>query len=227
MRAIIFDFDGVIVDSEPLIMELTRRMAQLEGWSLTAEEYYRDYLALDDRGIVEHLFESHGLAVDSGRRDKLMRWKEEAYRQAIQDGLPPIAGAPEFVRRSASRYPLAIASGSLRSEVEYLLGKLVLRRYFAALSTADDCEHSKPHPCAYLTALQKLQDLEVFAGNHLEASECLAVEDAPAGVDAAHAAGMKCLALTRSRPAAELARADWIVDDFSRDPLKEITEAFS
>lgn len=226
MRALIFDFDGVIVDSEPLIMELTQHMARLEGWNLTAEEYYRDYLALDDRGIVEHLYKSHGLAVDTRRRDEMILWKEVTYRKAIEAGLPPIAGAAEFVRQSALRYPLAIASGSLRSEVEHLLVKLGLRGQFAALSTADDCERSKPHPCAYLTALQRLEVLPVFNGNKLKASECLTIEDAPAGVDAAHAAGMKCLALAHSRPPAELGHADWMFENFSQVNLDSIAAGF-
>ncbi|HEV2416237.1 MAG TPA: HAD family phosphatase [Terriglobia bacterium] len=226
LRALIFDFDGVIVDSEPLIMALTQRMAKLEGWNLTAEEYYRDYLALDDRGIVEHLYKTHEQSVDTRRRNELTRWKEEAYREAIRDGLPPVPGAPEFVRQCAARYPLAIASGSLRSEVEHLLARLNLRDAFVALSTADDCEHSKPHPCSYLTALRGLQTLEVFSKGNLRASECLALEDAPAGVDAAHAAGMRCLAITHSRSAAELQSADWVLEGFDQIRLDQIAAAF-
>lgn len=210
LRAIIFDFDGVIVDSEPLIMALTQQMAALEGWTLTEEEYYRDYLALDDRGIVEHLYRTHGSAVDPVRRDELVRWKAKVYLQAVCDGLPPLPGAVEFVRQAARRFPLAIASGSLRNEVEHLLGKLQLREAFAALSTADDCERSKPDPCAYLTAMLRLNRLESFAGQPLRPSECLAIEDAPAGIEAAHAAGMKCVAVAYSRPANELKRADWV-----------------
>src|SRR5579875_3010338 len=97
LRAILFDFDGVIVDSEPLIMRLTQQMAAREGWIVTAEEYYRDYLALDDRGIVEHLFQSHGQPVNAARRDELVRWKAQAYQEAIGDGLPAMPGAIEFV----------------------------------------------------------------------------------------------------------------------------------
>jgi len=115
LRAIIFDFDGVIVNSEPLILELTQQMAAQEGWDLSAEEYYRDYLALDDRGIVERLFSSHGRQLEPRRRDELLQWKSAAYRKAIHNGLPAMPGAVEFVQgcRRAG-YPLAIASGSLR-----------------------------------------------------------------------------------------------------------------
>lgn len=226
LRAIIFDFDGVIVDSEPLIMELTQQMAAREGWTVSAEEYYRDYLALDDRGIVEHLYRTHGRAVDLARRDELVHWKAEAYFAAIRNGLKPVPGAPEFVQLAATRYPLAIASGSLRQEVEYLLGKLRLREEFAVLSTASDCEHSKPHPCSYLTALRGLQQLKCFKEEPLQANECLAVEDAPAGVEAAHAAHMKSMALAHSRPAADLRHAEWVFSTFAAVELKEIEEGF-
>lgn len=224
LRAVIFDFDGVIVDSEPLIMELTRRMAAIEGWTLSSEEYYRDYLALDDRGIVERLFLAHERPLDEDRRDKLIRWKEEAYARAIQGGLPEIPGATTFVRQCAARYPLAIASGSLRSEVERLLAAMELRSQFAALATADDCEHSKPHPCSYMTALLRLRN--IGACMDLKAEECLAIEDAPAGIDAAHAAGMKCMALAHSRIAAELRHAEWVFESFGETALGEIEAAF-
>ena len=98
LRAIIFDFDGIIVNSEPLIVKLTQQMAGLEGWTITEEEYYRDYLALDDRGIVEHLFRSQGRSVDRARRDELIEWKTRAYWEAIRDGLPSFPDAIEFVR---------------------------------------------------------------------------------------------------------------------------------
>lgn len=224
LRAVIFDFDGVIVDSEPLIMALTQGMAEQQGWTLSVEEYYRDYLALDDRGIVEHLYRSHGQSAGSARSAELIHWKEEAYLQAMGNGLPPVPGAPEFVRRCAMNYPLAIASGSLRREVEYLLEKLDLLGAFGALSTADDCKLSKPHPCSYLTALNRLRGLDIFRRDSLKASECLAVEDAPAGVHAAHAAGMKCMALARSRPASELRHAEWVFENFAAVDLHKIAE---
>lgn len=227
LRALIFDFDGILVNSEPLIFKLTQEMAAMEGWTITEEDYFRNYLALDDRGIVERLYRSHGRAVNRQRRDELIAWKCRAYAEAIRDGLPALPGAVEFVRQAAARYPLAIASGSLRSEIEHLLGKLGLREAFPVLVTADDCEKSKPEPEVFLKALAGLNRLPTFQKEPLKASECLAIEDAPAGVRAAHAAGMKCLALTHSRPAEDLAHADWLVGEFAEVNLEEIRAAFS
>jgi len=226
LRAIIFDFDGVIVDSEPIILGLTQQMAAQQGWTITAEEYYRDYLALDDRGIVEHLYRTHGRPVDAARRDELVAWKARAYEKIIRDGLPSEPGAVEFVGRVAERFPLAIASGSLRGEIEHLLSKLGLREKFQALAAAEDTAQSKPHPEVYLQALDRLRQIDAFHRQALAASECLAIEDAPLGVRAAQAAGVRCLALTHSRPAEELRHADWVRSGFSHVDIETIAAAF-
>ncbi len=227
LRAIIFDFDGILVDSEPIIMKLTQAIAAREGWTLSEQEYYRDYLALDDRALVEHLYRTHGRSVSAAQRDELLAWKARAYGEIILEGLPPIPGAAEFALRAAQRFPLAIASGSLRAEIDHLLRKLGLREKFAVLATADDCERSKPDPEIYLQALSRLQDLPQLNKPPLEAGECLAIEDAPLGVVAAQAAGMKCLALAHSRPQAELQHAEWVAREFADVDLEIIRSAFA
>ena len=226
LRAIIFDFDGIIVDSEPLIFKLTQEMAALEGWSVSEEEYYRDYLALDDRGIVEHLYSSHGRTVDTARRDELVAWKGQHYEAIIRDGLPPMPGVVGFVTEMARHYPLAIASGSLRAEIHHLLTKMDLRDKFSVLATADDCQRSKPDPEVYLTALMGLRALPDFRDESLQSEDCLAIEDAPMGVVAAQAAGFKCLALTHSRSTAELQYADLVVSGFANIDMRDIQALF-
>ena len=227
LRAVIFDFDGIIVNSEPLIFRLTQEMAGLEGWAVTEEEYYHDYLALDDRGIIEHLYTSHGRHVDVARRDELVAWKSRRYQEIIRDGLPPMPGMVEFVNNVASHYPLAIASGSLYMEIHHLLTKLGLREKFSVVATADDCQRCKPDPEVYLLALSRLRALPQFRDQPLRAEECLAIEDAPLGVVAAHAAGFKCLALAHSRPLAELQQADLVASKFADVTLLEIRGLFN
>lgn len=226
LRAVIFDFDGIIVDSEPLILKITQEMAAREGWTVSEEEYYRDYLALDDRGIVELLYSRHGRPVDAAQRDEIVRWKMVRYADMIRDGLPPIDGVVGFIAELARCYALAIASGSLRSEIEHLLIKTSLSERFGVVVTADDCRHGKPDPEVYLLALSRLQKLPVFRGQPLRAEECLAVEDAPLGVVAAHAAGLKCLAITHSRPASELQHADLVAPDYAHLNLDDVRALF-
>lgn len=226
MRTIIFDFDGIIVDSEPIIMKLTQEMAAKEGWVVSEEDYYQNYLALDDCGIVEHLFLSHGRPVDRPRVEELVNWKSRVYGEIIEDGLPTLPGAVEFVRRAAKVYPLAIASGSALSEIEYLLGKLHLRGHFRIIASADDCERSKPDPEVYLKAIAGLQALPEFRDKPLLPSECVAVEDAPGGIDAAHAAGIRCIGLAHSRTQENLLHADWVFSGFEDVDLRVIARKF-
>jgi HAD superfamily hydrolase (TIGR01509 family) len=226
LRTIIFDFDGIIVDSEPIIMKLTQEMAAQEGWAITEEDYYQDYLALDDRGIVEHLFTSHGRPVDHARVEDLVNWKSRVYGNIIEDGLPTLPGAIDFVRQAAKIYPLAIASGSARSEIEHLLTKLGLRDLFLFIASADDCKRSKPDPEVYLKALAGLNTLPQFQQSPLRASECLAIEDAPGGIEAAHAAGIRCIGLAHSRATENLAHADWAFSGFEGVDLKAIAGEF-
>lgn len=226
LRAIIFDFDGIIVDSEPIIMKLTQQMAAKEGWTITEEEYYRNYLALDDRGIVEHLFTSHGRPVDPHRVEELVNWKSQVYAKIIENGLPTLPGAVEFVRQAAQRFPLAIASGSARSEIEHLLNKLSLRDCFRIITTADDCARSKPDPEVYLKALDGLKPLPELKNKPLLPSECVAIEDAPGGIDAAHAAGIKCMGLAHSRTPDNLQHADWVFHGFEQVDLEAIAKEF-
>jgi HAD superfamily hydrolase (TIGR01509 family) len=228
LRAIIFDFDGILVNSEPLILKLTQAMAAREGWTVTDEEYYRDYLALDDRGIVEHLYRTHGQTIDPARRDEVVAWKGREYWKLIEEGLPPLPGAVEFVRTLARRYPLAIASGSLRVEIGHLLAKLGLAEAFQLMVTADDVERSKPSPEVFFKALAALGRLPSFQppAEPLCAAECLVIEDAPGGIQAAHAAGMRVLALAHSRPIAELATAEWVHGDYSEIDFGAVQAAF-
>jgi beta-phosphoglucomutase len=226
LRAIIFDFDGVIVNSEHLIFKLTQQMAGQEGWIVSEDEYFRDYLALDDRGIIEHLYQSHGRLVNAQRRDELIEWKFRAYQEIIRNGLPPMPGAVEFVKKVAADYPLAIASGSLRVEIEHLLSRLGLRESFSVLATADDCARSKPNPEVYLRALERLAQLPSLRSQPLRAAECLAIEDAPLGVVAAQKAGMKCLALAHSRPLEDLRHAEWVFREFNEIDLASIAATF-
>jgi HAD superfamily hydrolase (TIGR01509 family) len=226
LRALIFDFDGIIVDSEPIILKLTQEMAAAEGWQVSEEEYYRDYLALDDRTIVEHLYSSHGKALDSLRCNLLVEEKARKYEQIIKNGLPSMPGAVDFVRRASQIYLLAIASGSLRQEIEHLLETLQLRGNFQVLATADDCARSKPDPEVYLKALTRLARLAESQTAPLQPAECLAIEDAPGGVDAAHAAGLKCLALAHSRPLDELRHADWLFRGFNDINMEAIARTF-
>ena len=227
LGAIIFDFDGIIVDTEPTIYQVFREMAEREGWPLSEQEYFGRYLALHDRALIHDLFESHGRKLRPGRLEELMQWKTGRYMERVKDGLPALPGAVEFIEKVSAQYPLAIATGSIRQEVEHLLKKLDLLPKFPILISADQFGPSKPDPECFLMALELLRKLPGTAGNGLKAAYCLVIEDSPAGVDGAHRAGMKCLGLAHSCPLEQLAEADWRAQGYEELDWEAIVRRFS
>ena len=229
LRAIIFDFDGIIVDTEVTIFHLFNELAAKEGFSISKEEYFRDYLALHDRAVLKLLFSRNGGKLTEARLAELLEWKNKRYMEIIQDGLPPLPGALEFIDRVSKDYPLAIATGSIRSEVSHLLGKLDLSKKFPILVSADDFGPSKPDPACFLLTLEHLRLQPIFSKDTLQADECLVIEDSPAGIAGARAAGMRSLGLAHSVPVDKLsaAGADWRAENYAMINWNELVAGFS
>jgi len=226
LRGVIFDLDGVLAISEPLLAEAAIALFAEKGHPMTADDF-KPFIGMGEDRYLGGAAEHRGIELDL-ERDKARLY--EIYEEVIRGRLKPLPGAVEFVGKLAAQYPLAIASGSFRVEIEHLLGKIGLREAFQVLVTADDVEHSKPEPDAFLKALNRLRQLPELGADAgqaaLDPANCLVIEDAPAGVRAAHAAGMKCLALAHTRPLVELRHADWARRDFGEVDLEEIARAF-
>jgi beta-phosphoglucomutase len=206
LRAIVFDFDGVLADSEPLHFRALRDCLLAYGIAIDEEEYLRTYLAYDDRGALRIAFERHGLACDTARVEAAARRKAELFDALIRN-VPFLPGARELVLGLAREYPLAIASGALRDEIEVILDAGRLRQAFSAIVGAEDVRRGKPDPEPYLAAVTRLQ--AVAPG--LRPEECLAFEDSMPGIASAQAAGMRVVAVTNSYPAAQLGAAHRIL----------------
>lgn len=207
MRAVLFDFDGVLVDSEPLHFRAMRDALVAEGFTIDEEEYWRHLLAHDDRGAIRIALERHGVPFDGARIEAVTHRKAEAYEALLSD-IPFLPGARELARALSREVPLAIASGARRVEIEAILKAGGLRDAFSAVVGIDDVTRSKPHPEPYLTAMGRL------AGRApgLQPGECLVIEDSTTGIASGLAAGMKVLAVTNSYPAAKLVGAHRVVD---------------
>jgi beta-phosphoglucomutase len=215
LKAIIFDFNGVIVDDEPLHLELFRKVLLEEGLFLSDEDYHAKYLGYDDRAcFIEVLCDNSRTpdAADDLFIQELIDRKAEYYRQAIQERMLLFPGVVELVRRSAAEFPLAIASGALRGEIEWVLQQGEIRDCFGVIVAAEDVSVCKPDPEGYNKALELLN---VTRATALQPHECLVIEDSVAGVEAAKAAGMRCLAVTNSYQAEELQAADKIVSSLA------------
>jgi len=224
LRAIIFDFNGVIVDDEPLHFQSMRDTVASIGVRITKQEYWTRYLPLDDGSCLEAICRDHDRKIDGAERERLLEMKALNYRKLLRDKVPLFSGAVEFVRAAAARYPLALASGARRDEIEAALQAAGLERFFCVIAGAEDFVLGKPHPESYLFALQQLNRKLNGKDAGILPRECLVVEDSVGGVQGARAAGMRCLALTNTYPAESLGAADCIVSSFGEVKIEELEQ---
>jgi HAD superfamily hydrolase (TIGR01509 family) len=222
MKAAIFDFDGVIADSEPLHFRALRDALRSEGVDIAEAEYYDSYLAYDDRGALRLALEAHGRPAGPERIDALARRKKECFAEVLRD-VAFFPGVPELVRELARRAPVGIASGARREEIEAILDAGGLRDPFSTIVGVEDVARTKPHPEPYLTALARL----AHRVGGLAADQCLVFEDSVPGILAAKAAGMTVVAVTNSYPAAKLGAADRVVDHLDGANGRDLLSLFA
>ena len=212
LQAVFFDFDGVIADSEPLHLRAYQSVLEAEGIELPRSDYYARYLGYDDAGLFEALASDRGIELRPGKIDEWISAKSRIIEEMLSSGSVLFPGAAACVRALAERVPLAIASGALAPEIDLVLEHAGLRSSFAAIASASDGVRGKPAPDLYLLAIAKLRER---LARPLDASACIAIEDSHWGLEAARSAGLRCIAVTHTYPAAELERADLIVDMLS------------
>ncbi len=215
LKAIIFDCDGVIVDSEAHHLKAFQIVLEEEGIALSQSDYFKTYLALDDKGLFEKILKENHRPVDNKILKRLILRKMPLYKKLSEETLFIYPGVVEFVKKAARKYRLAIASGAFRGEIKAALDKGGIRSDFPIIVSAQDVRKGKPDPEAYLTALQKLNTIP-SAKEKIHPSECVVIEDSVHGVDAARSAGMKCLAVTNSYPYDQLEKiADHVIDSLA------------
>ena len=209
ITAIVFDFDGVIADSEVLHLRAYQATLEPLGVELTRSAYFARYLGFDDQGVFSTVSADHGLGLSAAQINALIARKTAVFESLEAEAEMLFPGAAACVRRLAEAFPLGIASGALRHEIEAVLDRSALRPYFAFIVASGDTRSSKPAPDPYLRAAQL---------HARPAEECVAIEDSQWGLESARTAGLACLGITHTYPRAELAAAHRIVDS-----LDEIT----
>jgi HAD superfamily hydrolase (TIGR01509 family) len=224
LRAVIFDFNGILVNDEPIHGELFRGVLLEEGLSLSDKEYYERYLGMDDRGCFRAVFRDRGRPLDDAALARLIERKAGYYRASIADRMVVFPGVKELVPRLSARFPLAVASGALRDEIDLVLGSFGLRNFFRAIASAEDVAAGKPDPGIFLKALHGINDGE--PGDLIRPSECLVIEDSKEGILAANRAGMKCLAVTNSYPAGELKSANAVTESLAEVTIPLLESLF-
>lgn len=215
--AVLFDFDGVIVNSEPAHLRAFQLAAATEGIELTLDEYYGELIGYDDRGAWRRVFELHDrrpdeTAIQGVMREKFAQMRGILARQEIQ----PLPGARELIESLHGRCAMAICSAAVREEVMTMLRGVRLDAFFPVVTCAEDVSVGKPDPGGYLLTMSRLSEM---IGRSLTPPDCLVIEDAPAVVRSVKSVGFRALAVATSSPLSALSHADWATASLRREDL--------
>lgn len=208
LQAVIFDFDGVIANSEPLHLRASQAALADERLELTADDYYARYLGYDDVGMFEQFARDRNLEWTDRHITALVARKGVKLEQLLHAGSVLFPGAADFIRATAAAVPVAIASGALKHEILEIVGTAGLADLFTTIVAAGDTPDSKPSPAPYQLAFDHLC---VHTGTTLDPRRVVAIEDSRWGLASARGAGLRCVGVTSSYPAHELPGAELIV----------------
>ena len=218
----IFDFDGVVVDSEPVHMAAFQRVLAGEGIELTRGDYYGKYLGFDDHDCFAAVGGDTGRHFSEAQIAEMTRVKTVIVQQAFAESIQPLPGAVALIR-SAHRagIPVAICSGALRAEIKLAAETVGALPHVIIIVAAEDVPRGKPDPACYNLTLERMTEA---IGRPIAAGRSLAIEDSPVGIAAANAAGMKTLAVTNSYPPADLAAGNSVVESLEGIDLDSLEE---
>jgi len=205
-RAVIFDMDGVLINSEPLHFLATQEVLAMYGVAMSEADYFGRYIVYSDWEIMELLLP------DASARPAAAQAKSRRYLELVASGIPPFPDGLGLLMRTDG-WRVALATGSMRHEAELALGSLGIRERFQAIVTREDCVNGKPNPEPFLRAA---------SGLGVSPTRCVVIEDSPGGIQAAKAAGMACVAVTHSCARAQLLEADLVVDDLGNVDLRAL-----
>ena len=224
LQAIVLDFDGVVVNSEPLHLRAFQEVLAVEGQALSAQEYYDVYVGLDDVGMFTAFAEHKGLPGDAAWVQQMVTSKAARMQVLLAEGSPLFAGAADRIRELAAAVPVAIASGALRREILHVLEAAGLTSAFSVIVAAGETARGKPAPDPYAQAVTLLARLTGIAMNP---SRVVAVEDTIQGLASAREAGLRTVAVTTTYPPEALAEADVVVSslrEVSIDLLERVVK---
>ena len=211
IRAILFDFNGVIVDDEtPHVLCFQQALAEA-GLTLAKDDYYDAYLGMDERTCTRMLLEQRDGICDGAEVLRITERKAELFRARTALHKPVLfPGVVEFVKAAGRHYRLAIASGGRRAQIEEALADTNIESDFEVIVAAEDCPIGKPDPAIYLMTWERL-NADPGSGRTITPAECLVIEDSVAGIRSARAAGMRVLGVATTYPIDKLHEADGVI----------------
>ena len=209
LKAVVFDFDGVITDSEILHLRAFNRSLAPFGIEISTKDYYANYLGYSDFDCYKALIDNGVLKIKPQQVADILKKKSEIFEELTRTEGRTIEGVTDFLGLlKRNKVPMAICSGSLMTEIELMLDEAKLRHFFDVIVSGEQVKKGKPSPEGFLLTLQKLNKK---AHPPIAASECIVIEDSRWGLQAARAAGMHTIAVTNSYGADQLSLAEKIV----------------
>jgi len=229
IKALLLDFNGVIIDDEPIQRRIYQEILATEDIVITDADYHGS-LGLDDRGFVEAAYTRAGREPEANKVLELVQRKTQKWHEVMADGVPLFENVDNFIRKMAEEFALGIVSMANRPDIIYILEKTGLTDCFDVIVSAEDVSKSKPDPECYRIGFRRL-DLARLGKGHLPMihSECVVIEDSPAGVRAARAADLSTVGVTNTVSADELrsAGAQWIARDLNDWFPESIRQVFA
>ena len=215
MKIIIFDFDGVILDSENSHFIAFNEGLKNININISEDEYYSKYISLDDRGVITNVVNDKNISVTNEEIDMIIKNKNDYFESRLIDNSKLFPGVEELIIQLSKNFVLSIGSGANRSEIIKTLKNNNIYDYFEIIVSADEINNPKPNPETYNRVLDNINiDFNI--------NEIIVIEDSPGGIEAAKSAGLKCIAITNTFDNEELGKADIIVSNYE-DILKYLT----
>jgi len=222
LRAVIFDFDGVITDSEVLHLRAFNQSLVPYGVEISTKDYYTNYLGFSDFDCYKTLLDNGLLKIDERQIDGIIKKKSKIFEVLTKTEGRTIEGVREFLHMlEENNIPMAICSGSLMVEIEVMLEGAGLRHFFAEIVSAEQVKKGKPHPEGFLLALQKINK---NCHPPIAAGECIVIEDSHWGLKAGNAAGMHTVAVTNSYEAEQLTIAEKIIPHLNELTINDLQQ---
>jgi beta-phosphoglucomutase len=229
LKAVLFDFNGIIINDEPLHQKLIEQILVEENLRPKPEEFWQFCVGRSDRTCLRDLLTHRSRVVTEKYLSNLIARKSCAYQQQINaiEKLPIYPGLADLIfQLRAAQIKMAIVSGALRAEIELVLERIQLAQHFALMISAEDVDQGKPDPQGYLLAVRQLN--QKFPDLKLKPEHCLAIEDTFAGIQAAKSAGMSVVGVANTYPFHMMQRqSNWAVDYLSELELNRVQEVYA